>query len=264
MGFQLARHTERLLRTALRMNIFDNLPGAKSTRLGFRLFGELQLILAEETPLPAIRRMAHFDLLKFLHPNLKLEPALEESIESTQQALTWYRLLYQEERCRQWLVFLLALTSRLSMRQMPVFCRRLAIPERQTQQLLREKGYLSLLQKILKRPRSLKPSQVHRLLQPLGLETLLTLMGLTKTPEGKKAISHYITYQRQVKTLLQGRDLQKLGYAEGPLYRQILDRLLQARLDNEVDSREDEVTFVSTHFTLGQSEHGDRPNGRKK
>ena len=248
MGFQLARHTERLLRTALRMNIFDNLPGAKSTRLGFRLFGELQLILAEETPLPALRRMAQFDLLKFLHPGLLLDPHLEEIIESTQQALTWYRLLYLEERCRQWLVFLLALTSQLTMRQLPVFCRRLDLPERQALLLLKEKSYLGGLQKILKKPRSLKPSDVHRLLQPLGLETLLALMGLIRQPEGKKAISHYIAYQRQVKTLLKGRDLQKLGYAEGPDYRRILDRLLQARLDNEVDSREDEITFVTTHF----------------
>jgi tRNA nucleotidyltransferase (CCA-adding enzyme) len=264
MGFQLARHTERLLRTALRMHIFDSLPGSKSTRLGFRLFSELQLILAEETPLPALRRMAQFDLLKFLHPALKLDPPLEETIESTQQSLTWYRLLYQEGRCRQWIVFLLALTSRLTRRQLPVFCRRLDIPERQAQLLLREKCYLSGLQKVLKKPRALKPSEVHRLLQPLALETLLALMGLVRHPEGKKAISHYITYQRQVKTLLKGRDLQKLGYPEGQDYRRILDRLLQARLDSEVDSRADELTFVTTHFPPGQSLHGDRPDSRNK
>jgi len=260
MGFQLGRHTERLLRTALGMHIFDNLPGRKPTRLGFRLFGEFQLILAEESPLPAIRRMAQFDLLKFLHPALKLDPTLQESIEATQQALTWYRLLYQEGHCRPWLVFLLALTSRLTMRQLPVFCRRLDIPERQAHLLLQEKGYLGGLQKVLKKARTLKPSQVHRLLQPLALETLLALMGLVRQPEGKKAISHYLTYQRQVKTLLRGRDLQKLGYSEGPDYRRILARLLQARLDSEVDSREDEITFVTTHFPLGkpQTETGPR------
>jgi tRNA nucleotidyltransferase (CCA-adding enzyme) len=258
MGFQLAKHTERMIKNAVRMNLFDRLPGKKNTRLGSRIFSELQLLLAEENPLPAIRRLAQFDLLKFLHPALQLDPPLIESIESTREALTWYRLLYQKESCQQWLVFLLALTSRLTARQMPVFRRRLDIPERQAQQLLREKSHLTRLLKLLKQARELKPSEIHKLLHPLSLEGLLCLMGLVRRPEGKKAISHYIAYLRHLKTHLKGSDLKSLGYAAGPIYRRILERLLQARLDNEVESREEEIDFVKSRYPAERYQQGDR------
>ncbi len=264
MGFQLAKHTERMIKNAVRMNLFNRLPGKKGTRLGSRIFGEVQLLLNEENPLPAIRRLAQFDLLKFLHPALQLDPPLTGIIESTRESLTWYRLLYQEETCLQWLVYLLALTSRLTARQMPTFRRRLEIPERYAQPLLREKSHLNRLQKVFKMFHDLKPSEIHKLLQPLTLEGLLALMGQIRRPEGKKAISHYITYLRHVKTHLKGSDLKQMGYVAGPIYKRILDRLLQARLDNEVDSREDEINFVKTRYPAERYQQGGRRRRRIK
>jgi tRNA nucleotidyltransferase (CCA-adding enzyme) len=264
MGFQLAKHTERLIKNAVRMNLFNRLPGKKDTRLGFRIFGEIQLLLNEEDPLPAIRRLAQFDLLKFLHPALQLDPPLTGIIESTREALTWYRLLYQEETCLQWLVYLLALTSRLTARQVPAFCRRLDIPDRYAQPLLREKSHLNRLQKVFKKYQDLKPSEIHKLLRPLSLEGLLALMGQIRRPAGKKAISNYITYLRHVKTHLKGGDLKQMGYAAGPIYKRILDRLLQARLDREVDSREDEINFLLKRYPVERYHQGGRPRRRTK
>jgi tRNA nucleotidyltransferase (CCA-adding enzyme) len=264
MGFQLAKHTERLIKNAVRMNLFNRLPGKRDSRLGSRIFAEIQLLLHEENPLPAIRRLAQFDLLKFLHPALQLDPPLSAVVESTREALTWYRLLYQEEACQQWLVYLLALTSRLSARQMPTFCRRLEIPERNSQTILREKSHLTRLQKVFKKYLELRPSEIHKLLRPLSLEGLLALMGQSRRPEGKKAISHYITYLRHVKTHLKGGDLRQMGYAAGPIYKRILDRLLQARLDSEVDSREDEINFVRTRYPAERYQQGGRPRRRGK
>ena len=96
-------------------------------------------------------------------------------------------------------------------------------------------------------------------MSPMRLESLLFLMGFFNREETKKVISVYITYQRHLKTSLKGSDLKELGYAEGPIYRRILDRLLYARLDNEVDSREDEITFLKKHYPPGRYRDGGRP-----
>jgi len=51
-------------------------------------------------------------------------------------------------------------------------------------------------------------------LQHLGLEGLLSLMGLSSREEAKKAISQYLTYLRHVKPLLTGSDLREIGYTK--------------------------------------------------
>jgi tRNA nucleotidyltransferase (CCA-adding enzyme) len=47
------------------------------------------------------------------------------------------------------------------------------------------------------------------------------------------------TYQH-VKPLLTGADLKAMGLKPGPQFRQILDRLLDARLNGEVHTEQDE------------------------
>jgi tRNA nucleotidyltransferase (CCA-adding enzyme) len=271
MGFRIGEHTERLIKNVVKMNLFAGLgsgsppatgakpPAKAQTRLGYRIFLELKILFSEAEPLAAIRRLGHFQLLKLLHPALEIDPALEKIIAATQQAVAWYRLLYQDEPFQTWLVFMLALTCRLNGRQRGIFYRRLEIPERYMELLGREKSQANQLLRTLKRHPTLKASEAYRLMGRLAPEGLIFLMGFSSREETKKAISLFITYQRHVKTFLKGADLRALGYAAGPIYRRILDRLLYARLDNEVDSREDELTFLKNHYPPSRYRTGGRP-----
>jgi tRNA nucleotidyltransferase (CCA-adding enzyme) len=275
MGFQIGKHTERLIKSAVKMNLFENLSGSgrptttgknlkakPHTRLGYRTFIELKILLSEEEPLAAIKRLANFQLLKLLHPGLKIDLPLEKIIASTQQAVDWYRLLYQDEPFQPWITFMLALTCRLNGRQLGDLYRYLEIPERQVLFLTKERNQVNQLLRTLKRHATLKASEAYRLMSRLNPEGLIFLMGSSNKEETKKAISHYITYQRHVKTNLKGSDLKVLGYPEGPIYRRILDRLLHARLDNEVDSREEELTLLKKHYPPSRYRTGGRPPTR--
>jgi tRNA nucleotidyltransferase (CCA-adding enzyme) len=270
MGFKIGEHTERLIKNVVKMNLFaglaatppatgERLPARAQTRLGYRIFLELKILFSEAEPLAAIKRLGHFQLLKRLHPALKIDPALEKIIAATQQAVDWYRLLYQGEHFQAWLVFMLALTCRLNGRQREVFYQRLEIPERYADILTREKSQANQLLRTLKKHPTLKASEAYRLMSRLAPEGLIFLMGFSSAEETKKAISLFITYQRHVKTFLNGSDLQTLGYASGPIFRRILERLLHARLDNEVDSREDELTFLKKHYPPSRYRRGGRP-----
>ena len=48
--------------------------------------------------------------------------------------------------------------------------------------------------------------------------------------------------------MLVGRDLLEMGYQEGPLIGSILSRLQMARLDGEVETREDEIEWVRNNY----------------
>ena len=55
---------------------------------------------------------------------------------------------------------------------------------------------------------------------------------------------------RNVKAPLNGKDLKELGYKPGPLYREILDKLLAATLDGEIDDRSSAESFVRKRYPI--------------
>jgi tRNA nucleotidyltransferase (CCA-adding enzyme) len=66
----------------------------------------------------------------------------------------------------------------------------------------------------------------------------------------KKAVSLFVTHLRHYKTHIQGADLKKMGYKTGPIFKTILNHLLEAKLDGEVESREDEIEFIRQNYPL--------------
>lgn len=243
MGFTIGKHTEKLIKNAVKMELFDRF-------FGHRFFNELIFILSEENPLPAISRMADFGLLRFLHPTLRIDPKLSTILEQTRQALAWHRLLYRDEPCRQWIVYLLALMTNLPVRELEVFCDRFEVPLRHRQFLLREKASVARIAQIMKRSMPETPSGLYHLLKNLSQEGLLHLMGIMKKKACKKAISSYVTDWSNMKLEIDGHDLEKMGYRAGPLYGTILRRLLDARLDGLVHDRASEAAFIKKNYPL--------------
>jgi tRNA nucleotidyltransferase (CCA-adding enzyme) len=80
------------------------------------------------------------------------------------------------------------------------------------------------------------------------METLLYMMASTTHKSIKRALSNYITQLRSTTILLDGNYLKEIGFKPGPIYREILDRLLDARLNGEVKTLLDEVEFVRKNW----------------
>lgn len=249
MDFVIGKHTEKLIRNAVKMNLFDRF-------LGRRCFVELKLILSEENPQSAIRRMADFDLFRFILPGLTVGRRFEKALEETHKALAWHRLLYLEEPCRQWVVYLLVLMNRLPFQDLIAFCERLEVPERYRNILRREKQGADKILLALNQGRIMRPSEVYWLLQDLGHEGLVYLVALARKKLAKRAVSNYVTHLRHVTTEIKGADLKEMGYRTGPIFRTILNHLLEARLDGRLADRAGEIEFIKRHYPL-------KDNGRR-
>ncbi|MDH3394451.1 MAG: prohead protease, partial [Desulfobulbaceae bacterium] len=211
---------------------------------------ELRIILEEAQPLPAIHRMAELDLLRFLNPNLKLDQRLQIILEETASSIDWHRLLYLDEACQYWRVYLLALLSRISDKEAASFCKLFELPERIENQIMQEKAQARKAENWFNRRRTVAPSEIFLLLNELSQEGLLHLMSITKRTGLKKAISHYVTQLRHVTIKTTGNNLKKMGYKEGPLYKKILDQLLAAKLDDKIKTASDEIAYVQRHFPI--------------
>jgi tRNA nucleotidyltransferase (CCA-adding enzyme) len=241
LGFRIGKHTSNLILNAVRMDLLVHLSGR-------RLTNELKLILSEENPAPAIRRMHEYDLLPFLHSDITYSPPMARLLEEIRSVLAWFSLSFIGNGCDRWLVYLLALADPLSPEGLEEFCSRMEFPPRIRSWLVEGRAKAISVAKGFYRRQDFKPSEVYHLLEALDQEWLLFIMAKTEQEETRRAISLYFRNLKEVHTELRGRDLKDMGIAPGPVYREILDGLLDGRLNGELSSREEEVEFVRKHF----------------
>jgi tRNA nucleotidyltransferase (CCA-adding enzyme) len=239
-GFKISKQTVNLIKTAVRMNLFDKLSGT-------RMYDELNLLFIKTEPMRAVKKMAEFDLLKFIHPRLTITKSLEETFEAIQETFAWFKLLFFEEKINKSHLFLMALFEELQPHERNEALQRLFVPPKARREILdgieESKNLLLRLQKVSQK-------EIYYLLRSLNIQTILFSMAKARDEEQKKAISLYLTTLRKIKPELSGKDLQTMGYKPGPIFKKILTALLDARLDRKVKNREDEIRFVKERFPL--------------
>ena len=90
--------------------------------------------------------------------------------------------------------------------------------------------------------------ELYSLLDKYDTEILLFFMAKTHNDKIKRLISLYFTKLKGTAILLHGKDLIELGFQPGPVFKEMLEKVLEARLNGVVKTREDEIAFVREHF----------------
>ncbi|MEW6417459.1 MAG: CBS domain-containing protein [Nitrospirota bacterium] len=237
-GFKISKHTENLIKSTVEMKLFDRLSGS-------RLYEELLLSFNETDPVGTLKRLSDFGLLKVIHPNLIFNEELEATLKSMRDTLSWFNLLFLEEKTDSGVLYLMALLSGLRDEDAKAAIERLSPSSKVGDMII--KG-MSQARDILKRLPLDDPVGIYNLLNKLKLETVLFSMAVSKDRQKQKMISHYLTDLRKIKTILKGDDLKRIGIQPGPVYSKILKELLEERLRGHLKSREDEERFVRAKF----------------
>lgn len=240
-GFKIGKLTAGLIENAVRMDFFRELSG-------HRLFSELRLILEEDRPLMALKRLNEFGLLRVIHPKLSMDAGLEELLSSVEQVLAWHNLLFLEDSCKKWLVYLLMILKLLGREVGEEICGRLEVFDRFTRILVDERIDADTCLAWMGEQKRLNNSHIYRKLRPFNTEVVLYMMASTKNESIRRAFSQYFTKLRTTVTFLTGNDLKAMGFMPGPTYRKILGSLLNARLNGRLSTREDEVQFVRKYW----------------
>ncbi|MEJ2224347.1 MAG: polya polymerase, partial [Syntrophobacterales bacterium] len=244
-GFRISKLTINLIQNAVKNNFFDRLSGV-------RLFHELELILQEENPIPAIARLAQLDLLKAIHHRLWFDEGTQAMLERVQAVLSWFALSYLEEKFERWLVYFLGLVEPLTPEELKELMLRFKPPPKVAAAIL--EGKEAADQALIQLFRLGKPSrsQIYHLLEPIGTEYLLYMMAKSRQEASKKTISLYFTHLKHLKPALRGRDLVALGFEPGPQIKEILNMLHEARLNEVVQNKREEMELIRR--TYGRQE----------
>jgi tRNA nucleotidyltransferase (CCA-adding enzyme) len=242
LGFQIAKPTYQLMKSAVKMGFLDRLSGG-------RVFSEILLILQEDNPIPALKRMRDFDLFRFLHGSLRFDEEGEALFERIHHVASWFDLLFLEERYDRWLITFYGLVDPLKEREVEELCQRLALTPGDRERVIsgKRQSAQALLQLFSWANANVEPrrSEIFEILDSLSTEVKLFMMAKTTQLGTRRQISLYFTQLKDTKPLLKGSDLIRMGIQPGPSIKKTLSDLLKARLDEQVVTRQDEMEFIS-------------------
>jgi tRNA nucleotidyltransferase (CCA-adding enzyme) len=217
LGFAIEPCTEALLKQAL--------PHLAAVS-GMRLRREFELIFQSDNPVDALRYLDETGALAATHPALAFTPACGDRIielPERSDAAWWCLLAWDAE-----LTGIEAMVARLTLSRRASGAVR-AIPAARSA----GERILSLV----------RDSGVAAALRDIPVPTLVALAAAGG--EGTRSrVLDYLRRMRSVRSSLRGRKLIEAGVPEGPLVGEMLERLIDARLDGEVTTRAGEMELV--------------------
>lgn len=240
-GFKIEKLTLSLIKNAVNINCFK----ALSSR---RFFLELKLLLMEHEPLLAIERLNESDLLQFVSPEIKWTKGKKGLLEEIKAVISWFDHLYLEEPYEPWKVYWHGLTSNLNPKTLQQVAEHMQITDQKGPKSLTQMAAVDeTLEKLYKFSGS-DHYALFKLLSQFDTDILLFMMAKAKNKSCKRYISIYFTRLKNIRGFLKGQDLKKLGFQPGILYKQIFETVLQARLNQVINTKEDELQFIIKKF----------------
>jgi tRNA nucleotidyltransferase (CCA-adding enzyme) len=240
-GFSIGKLTSGLIENAVKMDFFKRLSGR-------RVFAEFRQILEEENPTPAIIRLNDYNLLSVLHLSITLDNDLISLFNSVKKVLSWHDLLFLEESYMKWAVYFLALIRSGDKKMTNEICVHFELAPRYRRLFCVERFEADRCLFWLERHLPVKNSVLYNKLSGFKTELLLYMMAATKKEIVKRSISNYFTRLRYVHTLISGKDLKNMEIEPGPVFREILQTVLEAKLNGKLKTKSDELAFVRRYI----------------
>ena len=235
--FVIGKLTSGLIENAVRMDFFKQLSGR-------RVFTEIRLILEEDNPTSSIIRMDDYNLLGVIHPDIQMNKELAGLLNATKKVLSWYDLLFMEEDYLRWAVYFMILIRHRDRQTSKAICERFELAPRHRKLLCDKRLDADRCLYWLERHTPVNNGQLYRQLSEFKTEPILYMMAATRKKSVKQAISKYFTQLQFVRPQLGGKALMDMGLAPGPLFRNILDAILDAKLNGGLETLDEEMEFA--------------------
>ena len=246
LGFAIEPQTAEYIEYAIGSGVYQQLRLSDRTTpaLTTRLKAELKYILQADYWKPALRLLSKLNALSCLHQDLSLTPAVEREIRLVSR---WLQR-FEPKTTEHWLVRLETLIAQLAPGERIIVAENLQLPKDSLQRL-----QLEDLATVATQLTSCQlPSQIYHLLHPYK-PLQLTLLAARSNKQIRRLIWQYLSSFSQVKPLLNGKDLKALGFEPGPLYKEILDDVMAATLDERISDRATAKEYVTNKYLSERS-----------
>jgi tRNA nucleotidyltransferase (CCA-adding enzyme) len=208
---------------------------------GDRIRYEIECVFQEKYPEKVFRRAEELGVLAKLHPSLKGNGWLEEKFDQVR------RLSSPQPPAVE--LYLALLAYPLISEEVEQFISRLNLPKSLAQTV---RDTIAVKNKIrsLAIP-GLSPSNIYHLLDGYSPQALVSNSLATESPVASQNIRLFLNKLKDIKIALTGEDLIRMGVAQGPQIREVLELLHQAKVNGKITTRQDEEELVKSWLAQG-------------
>jgi len=225
LDFRLETESLRLLRRDI-----NRLDGISGDRIRY----ELECILAEKQPEKVLQRAAELGLLAKLHPSLKGSDWLADMFIRARKL--------SSPKKPTIVLYIALLTYNLTKEEKEQFILYLSLPKTLAQPIKDSSVIKSRLPKLASgKP---KKSGIYHLLRGYSSDALKASLIATDSEAARRNIQLHLDKLHNIKPVLTGSDLMEMGIPQGPQIKEMLNKLLDARLDGEVKTQKEEERLV--------------------
>lgn len=247
LGFRLEDNTLRLLNNCVK-------GGLLSLLSGFRLRSELELSFMEKRPHTFLLRMEELGVWEILFPGVKIGKV---SLRVFRRLSAFLKRISKDLPSfdgKEWLAFVCALAMEsIDMVKLSV-SDRLHLSPSERNIVKRALSGIGATEQELGSRTPVANSIIYMYLYDKDFITCLFWAAATNRSRVRRRIILYLTRLHRVAPMLTGQDLLDLGFREGPMIGDILFDLKLARLNGEVETREEEIDWIQHIFSENKGE----------
>ena len=235
-NFRIESRTLKLLQEALSRGMLEKVHK-------HRLRDEIILILKEPCVVKCLSRINELCGLKFIHSDLRLDNKTLNLLGSIDEAHSWFRNSFTHRRkLERWLLYLMVLLEGLDRHSLEAALKEFAFRKGEAKIILSFKSESAKAISRLKE--SVSPSHIYRILEPLSYEVILLTLLKADSREVKNKIKDFLRMYSASRIFISGHELKELGITPGPDFKEILKKLLYAKLDKKFKTREEELRYL--------------------
>lgn len=232
-GFCMDSQTENLARNAIGMKLVDELTTS-------RVREELVALFSESKSWRVVMRLDNLKALRTIHPQLKSTLYVIKRLKEIQSS--FYKLSDEfSPKPLHWIVNMIGLFYDVPLNEVEKWCSKMKMKKKFTDKIIQGVSEIKDRVKSLRR-RKIKNSEIYKILNELYSESIIVINALF--PNIRKKIEKYINELKDVKISCTGQDLINIGFKPSPFFKEVLNSLLEAKLDGLIKDKNDEILFI--------------------
>lgn len=247
LGFGLEDNTLRLLNSCVK-------GGLLSLLSGFRLRSELRASFMEKRPHTFLMRMDDLGVWEILFPGIRVGNTVLRVFRRLSALMKRLSGDLPDFEGKEWFAFICAIIMESPDVVQFAVEDRLHLAPSERKIVNRALSGLGATEQELGFRSGVANSMIYMYLWEKDFVTCFFWAAATDQSRVRRRIVLYLTRLHRVMPMLTGRDLLDMGFRQGPLIGDIMFALRLARLDGEVETREDEIYWIRKKYLKNEGE----------
>lgn len=240
-GFTIESQTLKFLKEAVHQQVLLRVSAE-------RLWEELKYILMEPRADKMLARLDELQVWPYVFPGVsyqEVRPVLENLHRSLETLEEWNLF----KPLKRWLCYFIGLLHRAEPEVAERLCDQYHLKKRRKERVVKTLlGWREVAAGIQQIADHDQTGELARRILALPRESYPLLLAVLEGEQAQEHLRQLLTLVLNSRPTVDGKFIKSLGYRPGPIFRQALDTVWQARLEGKVKTREEEIAFIQDYL----------------